>query len=436
MCFALTPALSREKLFLVGDHFSRERGQEPTFAISRNMSNPEVRSLSGQDTILSCEDARTARITNKRRLQPLWYREAACRRESDPHSVSHCWTLTMAIVASSAKPVRTVSGPGETWRQAMKSAIRDGVRLCRHLEIPEPYVAAAVRAAQAFPVFVPLNYAAKMKRGDAQDPLLRQVLPLNEELHTASGFVSDPVGEAPAAIQPGMLQKYTGRVLLVTTGACAVHCRYCFRRHYPYNTAPPSMDTWQRSLEHIAEDATLEEVILSGGDPLTLSDSILGELSRRLSAIDHVRRLRVHTRLPIVIPQRVTAELVRWLCASRPTCIIVIHANHPAELDQPVAAALSRLVDAGVSVLNQTVLLRGVNDDAVTLAELSRRLVELRVMPYYLHQLDRVSGAGHFEVPVERGIRLIEQLRRELPGYAVPRYVQEVPGEPSKRVLA
>ena len=342
----------------------------------------------------------------------------------------------MEIVASPAKPVRTASTPVEPWRQAMKSAIRDGDRLCRHLELPERYEAAAIRAAKAFPVFVPLAYAAKMKRGDPHDPLLRQVLPLDEELQFGAGFVTDPVGEAAAAIHPGMLQKYAGRVLLVTTGACAIHCRYCFRRHYPYRESLPSMDMWKDSLQHIADDPSVEEVLLSGGDPLTLVDSILGELSDRLSAIDHLRRLRIHTRLPIVIPERVTVELLRWLRESRLTCLIVIHANHPAELDQPVAAALSRFVDGGVPVLNQTVLLRGVNDDAATLAALFRRLVELRVIPYYLHQLDRVSGAGHFEVPVERGVRLIEQLRRELPGYAVPRYVQEVPGEPNKRVLA
>jgi len=342
----------------------------------------------------------------------------------------------MAIVASPVKPVRTDSTPLESWRQAMKSAIRDGVQLCRYLDLPKHYEAAATRAERAFPVFVPLSFAAKMHRGDPHDPLLRQVLPLDEELHIPAGFLTDPVGEAAASIHPGLLQKYSGRVLLVTTGACAIHCRYCFRRHYPYAESPPSVSAWEPALRRIAEDRSVEEVLLSGGDPLTLVDPILGELADRLAAIAHLRRLRIHTRLPIVIPERVTVELLRWLRASRLTCVVVVHANHPAELDEPVAEALSRFVDAGIPVLNQTVLLRGVNDDAPTLVELSRRLVGLRVIPYYLHQLDRVNGAAHFEVPIERGVRLIEQLRHKLPGYAVPRYVQEVPGEPNKRVLA
>ena len=275
-----------------------------------------------------------------------------------------------------------------------------------------------------------------MIKGNPADPLLRQVLPLAEEVIPEPGFEADPVGDDSATLTPGLLQKYRSRALLITTGACAVHCRYCFRRHFPYSESPRSPDDWQPALDRIAEDPAIDEVLLSGGDPLTLVDSHLAELAKRIAVIPHVKRLRIHTRLPIVIPQRVTDELIHWLCGTRLTPIVVVHANHPQEIDHAVAAALTKLIERGIPVLNQAVLLRGVNDSAEALIGLSRRLVDLRVMPYYLHQLDRVAGAAHFEVPISRGIELIDQLRRALPGYAVPRYVQEVAGEAHKRVLA
>jgi EF-P beta-lysylation protein EpmB len=223
---------------------------------------------------------------------------------------------------------------------------------------------------------------------------------------------------------------------MVTTGACAVHCRYCFRRHYPYGEGPHGVDDWRPAIERIAADDSIHEVLLSGGDPLTLVDGQLADLADRLAAIPHLRRLRLHTRLPIVIPQRVCPDLLDWLTGTRLTPIVVVHANHPAELDDATGAALARLVDAGVPLLNQAVLLRGVNDDIDALAELSERLIDLRVMPYYLHQLDRVAGAAHFEVPEAEGLALIEALRARLPGYAVPRYVRETLGAANKVVLA
>jgi len=259
---------------------------------------------------------------------------------------------------------------------------------------------------------------------------------LDAELAEQPGFVADPVGDDNARLSAGLLQKYSGRALLVTTGACAIHCRYCFRRHFPYSESPHAPADWQPALNRISADPTIDEVLLSGGDPLTLVDAQLAELTRRIAAIGHVKRLRIHTRLPIVIPQRVTAEMIAWLRGTRLAPIMVVHANHANEIDEPTAAALSRLVDGGVSVLNQSVLLAGVNDSAEALIALSWRLVDLRVMPYYLHQLDRVQGAAHFEVPIERGLELIEHMRHALPGYAVPRYVQEIAGEANKRVLA
>jgi EF-P beta-lysylation protein EpmB len=320
-----------------------------------------------------------------------------------------------------------------TWQQELKEAVRDPRELCRLLELPEELIPAAEAAARDFPLFAPRPYLARMERGNPRDPLLRQILPLEAELHSPPGFSADPVGDEAARVVPGLLQKYEGRVLLITTPACAVHCRYCFRRHFPYGETPRSVAAWQGALEAIAADESIHEVILSGGDPLV--DSLLAELAERLAAIPHVQRLRIHTRLPIMIPQRIDAALLGWLRGTRLTPIMVIHANHSNELEGPAAAAIGRLVDAGVPVLNQSVLLAGVNDNLDVLTALSERLVNLRAMPYYLHQLDRVAGAAHFEVPAERGLELLAGLRRRMPGYAVPRYVQEMSGEPHKVIL-
>ncbi len=325
---------------------------------------------------------------------------------------------------------------GTTWRDEMRIAVRDAAQLVAALELPDELVEPARRAARNFPLFAPRPYIDRMRTGDANDPLLRQVLPVASELLTPTGFTPDPVGDDMATLSPGLLQKYSSRALLVATGACAVHCRYCFRRHFPYSEGPHSPVDWQPAIDRIAADPSIDEVILSGGDPLTLVDDHLAELARRLAAVPHLRRLRVHTRLPIMIPQRVTDELINWLRETRLTPIMVIHANHAQEIDESTAAAIARLVDAGIPVLNQSVLLAGVNDSVEALIDLSRRLVDLRVMPYYLHQLDRVQGAAHFEVPITRCLVLIEQMRAALPGYAVPRYVQEIAGESHKRVLA
>lgn len=319
---------------------------------------------------------------------------------------------------------------------AFKTAFRDGQQLLEYLGLADYWQASAATAAADFPVFAPRGYVDRMTPGDPHDPLLRQVLPLAEENQSVAGFSHDPVGDESAKLQPGLLQKYHGRALLVTTGACAIHCRYCFRRHYPYSESPRSLAAWEPAIEQLEADSTIDEVLLSGGDPLTIVDSQLTLLAQRLAEIPHLKRLRIHTRLPIVIPERVNDELLAWLRGTRLAPLVVVHANHPQELDSAVLGALARLVDAGVPVLNQAVLLRGVNDNLTALEGLCRQLVDARVMPYYLHQLDRVAGAAHFEVPQQRGHELIAQLRARLPGYAVPRYVCELPGETSKRLLA
>ena len=317
----------------------------------------------------------------------------------------------------------------------MKDAVRDPAELCRFLELPEEYIEPAQAAARQFPLFAPRGFVARMRPGDPADPLLRQVLPLGEELVEVPGFVSDPVDDDAATRTPGLLQKYHGRALLIATGTCAIHCRYCFRRHFPYDETPRSLAQWEPAFDEIASDPSLREVILSGGDPLTLVDATLAAMIDRLSAIPHLRRLRIHTRLPIVIPERVTNGLVDMLRETRLTSVVVLHANHANELDSQVADAVAKLAGAGVMLLNQAVLLAGVNDSTSAQVNLCERLVELRVTPYYLHQLDRVAGAAQFEVPVADGLQIIEELRARLPGYAVPRYVQEVPGAFSKTDL-
>jgi EF-P beta-lysylation protein EpmB len=317
----------------------------------------------------------------------------------------------------------------------MKVAVRDPSELCRLLDLPEKYAAAAKNAARQFPLFAPREFVARMQLGDPCDPLLRQVLPIEDENTAVAGFASDPVGDEDAKRQAGLIQKYRSRVLLIITGSCAIHCRYCFRRHFPYEETPRSIADWEPAFAEIEKDSSLTEIILSGGDPLTLVDATLAAIVDRLQAIPHLRRLRIHTRLPIVIPQRVTREFVRMITNSRFTPIVVLHANHANELDDHVADRVAKLAEARAILLNQAVLLRGVNDSVEAQAALCERLIEMRITPYYLHQLDQVAGAAHFEVPIPIGRRIIEELRTRLPGYAVPRYVQEVPGAAHKIVL-
>lgn len=318
----------------------------------------------------------------------------------------------------------------------MADAVRDAGELCRLLELPAALAAEAERATGGFPLLVPRPYLSRMQPGNAEDPLLLQVLPGPGERLRGEAFCDDPVGEADSTQEGGVLWKYRSRLLMVTTGLCAVHCRFCFRRHFPYGDAEATPARWQPALDRLAAEPSVHEVILSGGDPLSLSEAGLLPLLESLDAIPHLRRLRIHTRLPVMIPQRVTEELLDLLRQRRLTTVVVLHLNHPAEIDAAVAAAITRLVEAGLPVLQQGVLLRRVNDSVEVLAQLYERLVDLRVLPYYLHQLDRVSGAAEFEVPEAVGLRLIEELRRRLPGYAVPRYVRETAGAPSKTLLA
>jgi EF-P beta-lysylation protein EpmB len=283
-----------------------------------------------------------------------------------------------------------------------------------------------------FALRVPRGFVARMRPGDARDPLLLQVLPQLAELDLAPGFVRDPVGDLAAREAQGVLHKYRGRALLIASGSCAINCRYCFRRHFPYGDEMAAAGQWRKALEHLRQDASISELILSGGDPLALSTRKLEELTTGLAEMPHVTRLRIHTRLPVVLPERVDDALIDWLGRLPMQKVVVLHANHAREFDAGVDAACARLRAAGVTLLNQAVLLRGVNDDADTLAALSERLFAAGVLPYYLHQLDRVQGAAHFEVDDAFAQQLIASLRARLPGYLLPRLVREIGGEPSK----
>ncbi|QDT54260.1 L-lysine 2,3-aminomutase [Caulifigura coniformis] len=325
--------------------------------------------------------------------------------------------------------------PQTDWRRSLSDAVRDPAELLELLRLPADLLPAARQAAGLFPLVVPRSFVSRMKVGDPADPLLRQVLPFAEELDVRTDLVLDPVGDSDARIAPGLLQKYEGRALLVSTGVCAVNCRYCFRRHYPYGDEPRRLDDWQPAIDALAADDTLHEAILSGGDPLVLTDARLAALVERLESIPHLKRLRIHSRLPIVLPDRITSSLIDLLRDSRLQAVMVVHANHAHEIQGDCAEALRTLVRSGIPTLNQAVLLNGVNDSVAALAALCESLGNLGVLPYYLHQFDRVAGAGHFEVAEARGLELVEQLRAKLSGYLVPRYVREIAGRRSKTPL-
>jgi EF-P beta-lysylation protein EpmB len=324
---------------------------------------------------------------------------------------------------------------GSDWKNQLAQAIRSPAELLQLLELPESYLPGANLANQLFPLRVPLSYLMRIKKGDPNDPLLRQVLPLDCEAQTIKGYSDDPVGDLASQKIPGLLHKYKGRALLITSAACGIHCRYCFRRNFPYNDAKLSHNHWQQSLNYLANHPDVSEIILSGGDPFSLSDEKLDDLLTALEKISHIKTLRVHTRLPIVIPQRITKSLINRLTKSPLKTVVVVHVNHANEIDNAVIEAMSKLRHAGVILLNQSVLLHKVNDSTAALEQLSHTLFDSGILPYYLHQLDKVNGAAHFAVESNQALELVNILRQRLPGYLVPRLVEERAGEPSKLPL-
>lgn len=334
------------------------------------------------------------------------------------------------MIHGSLAPVESVS-----WQSLLSRSITDPEQLLRRLELDPALLAGARAGAADFPLRVPEPFIERMHKSDPNDPLLRQVLPLGEELLEHPDYVLDPLGEQHTNTRAGIIHKYHGRLLLIVSGGCAVNCRYCFRRHFPYGDNNLSTEQWQQALDYIRGDQSISEVIYSGGDPLAASDKRLAWLTREIAAIPHVRRLRVHTRLPVVIPQRVTSELIDALCGTRLPVVMVLHSNHANEFDAALGNAVLRLRQAGITLLNQTVLLRGVNDSLETLISLSETLGDHGILPYYLHVLDHVKGAQHFHVDDGAAMGLAAEMLARLPGFLVPRLVREVAGETSKTPL-
>lgn len=338
---------------------------------------------------------------------------------------------------------RPANTPG--WQRQLAAVITDPHELLARLDLSPEAVGLSLEAARSFPLRVPEPYLARMRRGDPRDPLLLQVLPATAELLETPGYVLDPLEETGQPTPAGLLHKYQGRVLLISTQSCAIHCRYCFRRHFPYAENRPGSDElpgrerWRPVLDYIAADPEITEVILSGGDPLATSNAYLGRLVEALAELPQLTRLRLHTRLPIMIPERVDGPLeqllTRWNARGNSRAIVVLHANHAQEFDAAVDAACARLLATGTQLLNQSVLLKGINDSIAALSELSERLFAAGVLPYYLHMPDKVTGTAHFDVATAKARELLAQMQARLPGYLVPRLVREEPGKPAKTPL-
>jgi len=323
----------------------------------------------------------------------------------------------------------------KNWQQQLAEAFNNIEDLCHYLHLSLNDLPVSVAAAESFPLRVPLSFAASMQKGNPNDPLLRQVLPIKDELFAYPGFSNDPVGDLPSATQTGVLHKYHGRALFINTGSCAINCRYCFRRNFPYADLQLGKQNENAGIQYIQENPDISEVILSGGDPLLLSDARLSKLFQQLSAIKHLKRIRIHSRLPIVLPARITDDFINALAQSSKQIVIVVHCNHASEINPRVIAAFNLLRNNGITLFNQSVLLKGVNDNVAVLCELSEQLFSHGIIPYYLHLLDKATGTGHFEVSETAAIDLVKRVQATLPGYLVPKLVKEQAGTMSKQSI-
>ena len=342
------------------------------------------------------------------------------------------------IFANNLKPGQGNSdqrNPAASWKKELSRATCSASDLLEQLGLEAH--SRLIEHQPDFRCLVTESYIKKIRAGDINDPLLRQVLPLVEENNpeTQQAGRYDPVGDINAIASPGLLHKYHGRALLISTGACAIHCRYCFRRHYPYQQSSCSSSALDEALNYLESHPEIDEVILSGGDPLVLDNEKLSALIEQLQTITSLDTLRIHSRLPVVLPSRIDNSLIQLLKDSRLNVVMVIHSNHANELQQAEQACLSRLHEAGVTLLNQSVLLHGVNDDSGTLISLSKRLFQCSTLPYYLHLLDPVTGAMHFDVGRQDALRLVSKMQQQLPGYLVPKLVQEIAGKQSKSAI-
>lgn len=320
-----------------------------------------------------------------------------------------------------------------SWQKILAQGYANASDLLAFLKLPVDL--AHESAEQQFKTRVPRAFADLMEVGNANDPLLMQVLAARDELEEIPGFAQDPLGEKETNRVKGLLHKYHGRVLLTISSACAINCRYCFRRHFPYENNNPGREGWRAVVEYIKNDPSIKEVIFSGGDPLLASDKVIFELCAQLEEIPHVKIVRFHSRMPVVLPERIDASFIQHLSAISLQKVMVLHANHPNEIDPRVETACRSLRDAGCQLLNQSVLLRNVNDDEFILKELSERLFNCGVLPYYLHLLDKILGAAHFDLPLEKAISIHEKLQALLPGYLVPRLAREEAGKPNKTLV-
>jgi len=333
-------------------------------------------------------------------------------------------------------PPQTASGETEdSWKKELANATTSAHDLLTRLDLAA-YLDITDEQT-AFKCLVSESYIRKMQPGDINDPLLRQVLPLHQENHQATQLAgsTDPVGDINAMPSPGLLHKYYGRALIISTGACAIHCRYCFRRHYPYQQSSCTGNVLGEAFEYLQQHDEIDEAILSGGDPLVLDNAKLAKLITQLETIPHLQTLRIHTRLPVVLPARINNGLLKLLQNSRFDIVMVIHANHANELQHEEFLKLHQLHTAGVTLLNQSVLLKDINDDADTLVELSKRLFQCKTLPYYLHLLDPVAGAMHFDTDKQSALSLKTQIEQRLPGYLVPKLVQETAGKQAKTAI-
>ncbi len=331
---------------------------------------------------------------------------------------------------------REYPSPEKIWQQQYKDSITSIDTLCNALDIQHNQLPLSISAYQQFPLRVPWSYVQRMQKSNPQDPLLLQILPHKHEENVVSGFSKDPVGDLQSITSPGLLQKYNGRALLLATSCCAIHCRYCFRRHFPYSLHNPRNDAWQQAINEITKDMSIKEVILSGGDPLVLHENELSKLFSKFESISHIERLRIHTRLPVVIPARINKEFIRLLNKTKLKIVIVLHINHAQELDIQLKNKLRDLSSTRCTLLNQSVLLRNINDKSDTLIQLSEALFQASVLPYYLHLLDKVQGAAHFEVCETQARKIMREVASKLPGYLVPKLVKEEAGYTSKTLIA
>ena len=331
--------------------------------------------------------------------------------------------------------MQALNFPPQNWQLSLKNLVTDPKELFTILDLPKELLPAAERASTLFDLRVPREFVALMRKGDPKDPLLAQVLPLEQEFEERSGFIEDPLNEAASRPTAGVVHKYKDRVLLILSGACAINCRYCFRRHFPYSDNQISGTAREQALTYIRSNSDIKEVILSGGDPLVASDTRLEQLINDLAAIPHIERLRVHTRLPVVIPSRITDRLLEILGKTRLQTALVLHINHSREISTELERACQQMRQAGVTLLNQAVILRNVNDQAAIQVELSRSLYRIGILPYYLFLFDPVKGASHFDIAESDAKTLAAQMQSELPGYLMPRLAKEIPNRPSKTLI-